>query len=126
MWQTEYSPTPLAPATGGSSTGGLFGLPTKPAESSTATTSPPITQPAAGTSSASTGGTGLFGGGGLFGKPAASTTTTAPTTTNSGTTTLPAGSLFGSKPAEKKDTPAPAAPGTIDFNWPSILSLKWL
>ncbi|KAF7776045.1 hypothetical protein Agabi119p4_4438 [Agaricus bisporus var. burnettii] len=107
--------TSTAPATGGSSTGGLFGLPTKPAESSTATTSPPITQPAAGTSSASTGGTGLFGGGGLFGKPAASTTTTAPTTTSSGTTTLPAGSLFGSKPAEKKDTPAPAAPGPLNL-----------
>ena len=90
----------IAPA---ASSGGLFGLPPKPADPQGTTAAPAAT----GTSgtAAATGstpavpGAGLFGGGGLFGAKAPSATPAAGTTGSS--TATPAFGLGGNKDASK-------------------------
>jgi nuclear pore complex protein Nup62 len=127
----------IAPAAAPTSTtggGGLFGLPPKPAESTSA--SGPTAHPAAGASATSTGvagstgttsttpGGGLFGGGSLFGKtPVATGTSTIPAAgSTTGTAATPAPSLFGAKTDEKKDGgAAPASSKTYFYVLKTIL-----
>ncbi|KXN86397.1 Nucleoporin nsp1, partial [Leucoagaricus sp. SymC.cos] len=127
IFGTTTSATPVAgTTTTPAPSGGLFGLPPKPAEGTSTFAPGPTTQPAAGasttlagstgasTTTGTTPGTSLFGSGNLFGKPPAApaTSTTPPAPSTAGTTTTPATSLFGAKPEEKKDGGG-AAPSTV-------------
>lgn len=111
------APTSTNPAPGG----GLFGLPPKPAESTSPAASGSTTQPVAGASATSTStapGGSLFSGGGLFGKsptaPGASAASAVGSATGPSATS--ATGLFGAKTDEKKDGAAAPANSKIHFH----------